>query len=313
MKTGYLWDSAYLGHFTSTVHPENPARAKALDPNLLRADIPGFHLIANDPDLGRPWVMRVHEPSYVTRVQNAFDDRVRALDAGDTVVRADTYSTALQSVGGALSLLRAVGSGVIDNGFAALRPPGHHAGRGNARGFCYFNNAAICARYAQQILGYERILIVDWDVHPADGTSAIFYDDPSVHVFSIHQDGIFSDSVGLREHRGSGAGVGATHNVPVDPGTGESDFLRAFMPALEKAALAARPDLVIISAGFDAHAGDPIGGLRLADASYATLTKAVRDIAKTTAKGRIVSLLEGGYQPQILYRCVRTHVASLME
>ena len=313
MKTGYLWDDGYLGHFTSTIHPESPARVEGITFEKMSGHLPGIVPVRVDPGLGRPWVMRVHTAEYVERVASAFEKRVRTMDNGDTLVREDTYDTALRAVSGALSLLREIANGSVDNGFAALRPPGHHAGKSHARGFCYFNNAAICAKYAQAILKWKRVLIVDWDVHPADGTSGIFYDDPDVHVFSVHQHGIFSTSVGLAEHRGVGEGEGATHHVPLPPGTEELAYLRAFEPALQKAAAACKPDLIIISAGFDAHAGDPIGGLRLQDETYTRLTQMVANVAKDQGHTRILSLLEGGYSPPVVTRCVRTHVGSLLD
>ena len=312
-QSAYLWDPAYLGHFTSTIHPESPKRAEALAADKMREEFPKLKFIPIDQHLGRPWVMRVHDRAYVDRVARAHERGERSLDNGDTVVRMDTFTTALSAAAGAISLVRAVCQGDVRNGFAAIRPPGHHAGRANARGFCYFNNVAIAATYPRQQLGLERILIVDFDVHPADGTSAIFYEDPDVHVYSIHQHGIFSSTVGLVEHRGDGAGRGATHNVPISAGTGDAGFEAAFRPTFAKAFEAAAPDLILISAGFDAHAGDPIGGLRLTDPMYRVLIQIIREAAEAKCGGRIGSILEGGYSPPIVGRCVREHLRVLSE
>lgn len=310
-KTGYVWDPRYLGHRVSSFHPEHPDRVKDLAPERLLPDMPGLKLVPVDAALGSPWIRRVHDIDYVQDVAGKYDGRIRAIDGGDTRVTEDTFDVAQVSAAGALSLVRAVAEGDLQNGFAAIRPPGHHAGRRAGRGFCYFNNVAIAARFAQQ-LGLQRVLIVDWDVHPADGTAEIFYDDPDVHVVSVHQDGILSDGVGLETQRGEGAGEGATVNLPLDKGAGITEVMRALEPALDGAAGRCRPDLVLISCGFDAHAGDPVGGFRLDDASYARLTRTVLSVARQHAAGRVVSLLEGGYAPSVVSRCARLHIETLM-
>lgn len=311
--TGYLWDEAFLGHFTSMVAPERPERADVLNATQMCADLPGLRRLKNDALLGRAWIGRVHDPDYVRLVRGAFEEGRRHLDNGETCVRFDTFDVAERAVSGALSLVREVMEGRIDNGFAALRPPGHHAGRFNARGFCYFNNVAIAARYAQETYAASRVLIVDWDVHPADGTMALFYDDPSVHVLSIHQHGIFTETVGTTDQTGRDAGIGATMNVPLPAGSSEATFLDALESALEVAAGRCRPDLILISCGFDAHRADPIGSMLLDDNSYRKLTRMVAKQARRYCQGRIVSLLEGGYNPEVLRRCTRLHVETLME
>lgn len=313
MKTGYAWDPAFLGHRTISVNPEHPDRARALASETMLAEVPGLLPVRIDPNLGFPGVLRVHPTSYVSEVRDAFAQGRRALDGGDTLLAADTFEVALRSAASALSVTEAVLSGKLDNGFAALRPPGHHALTNRGRGFCVFNNAAICARFAQAAFSVNRILVVDWDVHPADGTMSIFYDDPSVHVLSLHQDGIFGKDVGTADQRGTGAGEGSTYNVPMPERTKPTAYLDTFERALDVAAVRCRPDLVIVSCGFDAHAGDPVGKLSLDDDTYAHLTRAVKHVAKKHCGGRVVSLLEGGYQIDILRRCTRTHLETLLD
>lgn len=311
-RTGYLWDNSYLGHVTTNVHPEKPKRAEVLEPRAMATDLAGFHPLKPDVALGMPWVRRTHEGAYVARVASAFDDRVRALDGGDTVVREDTYDVALSSAAGAVTLAREIATGHLDNGFCAIRPPGHHAGPQNARGFCVFNNAAVATRYVQAVHGLERVLIIDWDVHPGDGTAAFFFEDPDVHVLSIHQEGLFPVSVGATEQIGVGEGTGTIHNVPIPGRSGPADYYRAFAPALEAAAEAAQPDFVIISCGFDAHAADRVADQTLKEDSFVRLTEMVREVADHYASGRLLSVLEGGYCIEVLPRCVRAHVGALM-
>jgi acetoin utilization deacetylase AcuC-like enzyme len=266
-----------------------------------------------DVDLALPWILRVHEPAYVQEVRTAFARRQRALDRGETPVLEDTYPVALHSAAGALSLLGAVARGELRNGFAAVRPPGHHAGPSFGRGFCVFNNAASCARFAQQQFGLGRVLILDWDVHPADGTYAIFYEDPSVVLLSVHQDGIFSSNVGTLDQRGRGPGEGSKFNLPLPKGTRPLEYFRALEPVLEAAAELARPDIVIVSCGFDAHLADPVQAMQLDDDAFRRLTRMALQIARHYCAGRLVSILEGGYSPMVLRRCVRSHLELLLD
>ena len=311
MTTGYLWDRAYLGHNTSPAHPERPERADVLATTAMLTDVPGIRAIQADPYLGRPSVLKVHDVDYVTMVSGAHEGGRHFLDGGDTVVRHDTYDTALLSAAGAVTATRAVARGEVTNAFAAIRPPGHHAGVGNARGFCVFNNVAVAARFAQSVCGLQRVLIVDWDVHPADGTQAIFYEDPDVHVFSVHQHGIFTERVGRTEHKGRGEGVGATYNLPLPEGASTAEYLRRMEPLLEHAAERCKPDIVFVSCGFDAHMADPVGQMGVDDDGFRRFTHIVGRIAKQHCDGRLVSVLEGGYNPSVLKRCVRHHVEEL--
>ncbi|MDX2052233.1 MAG: histone deacetylase [Polyangiaceae bacterium] len=310
MATGYLWDSASLGYVTGDQLPEHPRRARALTPAQF-AGMSGVEQIHTQPDLGLPWVGRVHSAQFMREVRLASQNSRLWFDGGDTVVRPDAFEVALMAASGALTLTDAVLRGKVHNGFAAIRPPGHHASSEQARGFCIFNNVAICARYAQQVFGIERVLIVDWDVHPGDGTAAIFFEDPSVFVFSMHQRGILGPEVGGEQLEGRGPGRGCTRNVPVEAGTSAASYLHTFTHALRQVARSFKPGLVLVSAGFDAHRADPLGGLLLEESSFAELTGLVKDMAAIYASGRLVSLLEGGYQPGVLRDCVGAHLAAL--
>lgn len=311
-RTGFVWDRTFLGHRTSSVHREKPERVADLDPVTMAQEVPGTTPLKVDSALGLPWIARVHDRDYVRRLREAHGSGVRFLDGGDTFVAGDTFEVATFASAAAVTLTEAVFKGRVDNGFVALRPPGHHAGPSSARGFCYFDHAAECARYAQQIHGARRVLVVDWDVHPGDGTEAIFYEDPDVHVMSLHQKGLFAETCCAADQTGRGEGEGATYNSPLEARTGPLEYLREFERVLDLAAARCRPDLIIISCGFDAHAGDPLGGLCLVEETFRRMTSMVLALARQYCSGRVVSLLEGGYSPPVVRRCARAHIEALL-
>ena len=313
MKTGYIWDEIFLGHATSMYHPENPLRVNKLDFNTMNTDLPGLKKILNFKEIARPSALRVHPNDYLLRLEKESASGIEYFDYFDTKLKKDTYLVALSAVSAAVNLTIAVCKGEIKNGFAAIRPPGHHASEEKAKGFCFFNNVAICARYAQEIFNYKKVLIVDWDVHPGDGTAGIFYEDPDVHAFSIHQKGIFSESYDKDDQRGRGAGEGANYNVAMDERSNVTDYLRAFEPALLSAVERCKPDIIFISCGFDAHRGDPVGKMDLGEDAFQRFTKILMKMADIHCEGRIVSLLEGGYNASILQSCVRGHLEILMD
>ena len=216
----------------------------------------------------------------------------------------------MYAAGGVLSAIDVVIAGGVTNAFCCVRPPGHHATRDRGMGFCIFNNVAIAARYAQQRHGLAKVLIVDWDVHHGNGTQDIFYADGSVLYFSTHQQGWYPGT-GWEDETGAGNGKGATLNVPVPAGTGGREVLAAFTDRLVPAADAFKPDLVLVSAGFDSDADDPLGGLMLAAVDFGALTSVVADIARKHCDGRIVSVLEGGYNVDVLKTSVAAHVRVL--
>jgi len=229
----------------------------------------------------------------------------------DTVVSRESYDIALLAVGGIIRAIDAVISGEVDNAFAAVRPPGHHALSDTGKGFCLFNNLAIGARYLQKEHGMNRILIVDWDVHHGDGTNHTFYEDPSVFYFSIHQFP-FYPGTGKAYETGKSDGAGYTMNVPVPFGARIEQYIDAFQAKLKPVALKFDPEFVLISAGFDGHKDDPIGDVQLTTESFGQFTDIVKEIAEQTCGGKIVSSLEGGYDLRALSASVVEHIRHLM-
>ncbi|HEY8459336.1 MAG TPA: histone deacetylase, partial [Blastocatellia bacterium] len=260
-------------------------------------------------------LLRCHTERAVKRVEQAcleaaLYDHV-ALDA-DTVVSHYSEVVARLAAGGACRAVEAVVNGEAETAFVACRPPGHHATASRAMGFCLYNNVAVAARYAQAAYPnrIKEILIVDFDVHHGNGTQDIFYDDPTVFYYSLHQYPWYPGSGGADE-RGAREGEGYTMNIPVPAMTPAEDYMRLFEEGLESVMKSFSPDLVLISAGFDAHEADPLGQLLLNDASYEQMTKRLKEAALTTGEGRIVSCLEGGYNLRALGDAARTHVKAM--
>jgi len=219
---------------------------------------------------------------------------------------------ALRAAGGACLAVDTIMQGHTSNAFVPARPPGHHATYERAMGFCLFNNVAIAARYAQnKYPEIERVAILDWDVHHGNGTQGIFYDDPSVFFFSMHQYPWYPGT-GTRAETGTGRGLGYTLNIPLKALTPAMDHVHMFEAALEEIRAKIKPDLVLISAGFDSHKGDPLGQLMLEDPHFVSLTKSIMEWATETCKGRVVSCLEGGYNLETLGTTVRAHVQALL-
>ncbi len=315
MSTAIVYSDDYLKHDTGA-HPERRERYRATLNGIVSDGELWDSLIKLDP---RPAtdqdLLRCHSERVVARVgqaclQASLYDQV-ALDA-DTVVSQHSDEAARLAAGGACRAVDAVIKSEADSVFVACRPPGHHATPGQAMGFCLYNNVAIAARYAQAIYPQliKRVLIVDFDVHHGNGTQDIFYDDPTVFYYSLHQYPWYPGTGGA-DDRGVREGEGYNLNIPVNAMTPETNYLRMFEQGLESAMKKFSPDLVIISAGFDAHETDPLGQLLLTDESYELMTRRLKEAALATAGARIVSCLEGGYNLQTLGATVRSHVASL--
>jgi acetoin utilization deacetylase AcuC-like enzyme len=223
-----------------------------------------------------------------------------------------SYQAAVMAAGGVVAAADAVAGGKVVNAFCAVRPPGHHARSDVAMGFCMFNNVAIATRHVQRQHGLAKVLIVDWDVHHGNGTQEAFYEDPNVLYFSVHQWPFYPGS-GSTAEKGAGPGLNRTINVPLPAGAGDKEFVQAFEQQLRPAALAFAPQFVFISAGFDAHDGDTLGQMKVTTEGYARLTRIVKEIANTCCQGRIVSVLEGGYNLKALANAVEAHIRVLME
>jgi len=311
MKTALVHHPIYQKHDTGPGHPETPMRYET----VMRA-LRGDNKLWKDlneitPDkASKGLIQAAHTPQHFKRVEHAFEEGMDRLDA-DTVISIQSFDASLFAAGGGIAGVDAVMRGEAKNAFVAVRPPGHHATAENAMGFCLLNNVAVAAKYAQNnYKEIERVAIVDWDVHHGNGTQGIFYDDPTVYFFSMHQYPWYPGS-GSRGETGFGRGLGVTMNVPVRASTAAKEQKRMFESALEDIAKNFRPDLIMISAGFDAHLTDPLGQLELEDPDYISMTRTVKAWADETCEGRIVSCLEGGYNLETLGETVRSHVAEL--
>ena len=292
-KTAVVKDNVYREHKTSDYHPERPERLdaiyEAIDEGPL-ADV--VTALAPRPAAFEELAL-VHEEVYIDRIEETRGKDRIMLDA-DTHACARTADVARLAAGGVLVLVDAVFDGSVDNGFALIRPPGHHAEADKAMGFCIYNNVAVAARYAQKRHGVERVLVIDWDLHHGNGTQHIFYDDPSVLYFSVHQYPYYPGSGAIRE-TGDGKGEGFTVNVPVPPDQNDDDYVQVFRRIVTPLAAAFKPELIVVSAGFDPYFQDPLGGMRLTEEGFARLAANLLAAAHSYADGRIVFCLEGGY------------------
>jgi acetoin utilization deacetylase AcuC-like enzyme len=313
MKTALVHHPVYQQHDTGAGHPERPERY-AVVMEALRADAQLWAqlLELQAPAAARGTVQAAHTPQHFKRIERAVSEGLGYLDA-DTVVSLRSLDAALHAAGGACRAVDAIMTGEAENAFLPVRPPGHHATSERAMGFCLFNTVAVAARYAQSHYPeIERVAVVDWDVHHGNGTQGIFYDDPSVFFFSTHQYPWYPGT-GARGETGQGRGRGYTLNVPVRAHTAAADQRRMFDTALTEIDAQFKPDLIIISAGFDAHTRDPLGQLLLTDEDFIQMTRTVKEWAARTCAGRIISCLEGGYNLQTLGATVRAHVRTLSE
>lgn len=311
-KTGLVYGDILLDHKTTQGHPESPQRLKAII-DKLKSDNLYSRLVQISPEpVDIKWLTTVHTNEYIEHVKQSCQNNVAYLDSTDTPISENSYDVALAAAGGVLKAVDAVIDGKVTNAFCAVRPPGHHAVKDKAMGFCIFNNIAIAARYIQQKHNLPKILIVDWDVHHGNGTQEMFYDDPSILYFSTHRYP-FYPGTGAESEKGSGDGSNYNINVPLPAGSGDEDFIKAFRDKLEPAAMKFDPDFVLISAGFDAHVDDPLGGMRVTTEGFAEVTRIVKTIAQNCCGGRLVSVLEGGYDLEGLSDSVRAHIQVLME
>jgi len=313
MATGFLYDPRYLLHHTTHL-PETSARLEFLLNHLAATGLLE-KLVRVAPRRAELATVRlVHPEAYLRWLRAAVASGRHNLPTDDVELSAESYNTALLAVGGVLAMCDAVLTRKVANGFCAVRPPGHHAEASKAMGFCLLNNVAIAARYLQKKHHQKKIAIVDWDLHHGNGTQAIFESDPSVLFISLHEHPSFLyPGTGYAWEKGTGPGEGFTLNIPMQPEADDADYQAAFtlyvLPALRKFA----PDVLLISAGFDAHAHDPLGHLRLSSVGYAWMTRQLKNIAHTFCGGRLISVLEGGYNLQALAWSVQTHLEVLSE
>ena len=312
-KTGLLFDERFLLHETGPYHPEVPERLIAIlngikDGNLF----PSLTLITADR-ADRKWIETVHESGYIDRFGDACFAGTKYFEHPDNQMCPDTFDTAFLAVGGILKVIDMVMNRKIDNAFCAVRPPGHHAERDHAMGFCYFNNAAIAARYLQQHFGLEKIGIIDFDVHHGNGTQHIFEQDPTVFYYSIHQHPSFAyPGTGREFEAGSGKGLGFTKNNPVLPGQGDEEYTALVQEHLVRDFDDFKPDFIVVSAGFDGHMDDEMSDMNLTTEWYTWIMTQIMEMAERHTGGRLISVLEGGYCLQRLPELGRNHVKVLL-
>jgi acetoin utilization deacetylase AcuC-like enzyme/formylglycine-generating enzyme required for sulfatase activity len=310
-KTGFVYDDVYLSHETTPGHPERPERLVEIIKRLKTEGLYSQLVELKPAPAPLEWIRTVHSPDYIHRAERSCADGAGYLDSLDTPISPKSYEAAVMAAGGVLAAVDAVMEKKVTNAFCAVRPPGHHAIKDQAMGFCIFNNVAIGTRYVQKKYGLPNVLIVDWDVHHGNGTQAAFYDDSTVLYFSVHQYPFYPGS-GSEAEKGSGKGLNHTINVPLPAGSGDNVYLDAFTEKLRPSALAFRPDFVFISAGFDAHENDLLGGMKVTAEGFAQLTEIVKAIAQNCCQGRLVSVLEGGYHLGGLAASAEAHIRVLM-
>ena len=313
MNTALLIDPIYREHLLGLVGREHPERPERFDAVVRGLDEAGLlnRLGRVEPRAAtEEELLLCHTPEYLRQAKHDVQQGYAFLSTGDTDITSNSWDIAEQAVGGVLNAVDAVVAGRARNAFCAVRPPGHHATASRGMGFCLFNNVAIAARHAQRKHGVGRVLIVDWDVHHGNGTQDIFYSDPSVFFFSTHQWPLYPGT-GRADETGDGAADGTITNFPFPAGSGRKEVLGAVQNSLVPLMKRFRPELVLISAGFDSRVGDLLGRFTLTDGDFADLTREVMGIADQYAGGRVVSMLEGGYYLPGLALASAAHVQAL--
>lgn len=311
-SVAFVYHDDYLKHDTGEGHPEKPDRLRAIIGHLQSTALwkQLNHVLPERATVEE--ISAVHPVGYVEMIERRCKAGERVLDFGDTHVCADSYEIALLAAGGVLRGVDEVLQGKSKSAFCAIRPPGHHAESATVMGFCLFNNVAVGARYAQKNYGVKRVVILDWDVHHGNGTQEIFYEDDSVFYISLHQYP-FYPGTGSANETGKGKGEGFTLNCPMSAGAGDREYREAFARKILPAIDLFKPELVMISAGFDAHKDDPLANIELTEDSFGWMTETMCEVAENYSRGKIVSVLEGGYNLEALARSVEMHVKKLGE
>lgn len=322
MTTALIYDPIFLEHITPSAHPEQPERLRRTM-EIIQAlnwmEREGLvHLAPRAASLAE--LALIHDPAYIQRVEHAAEragrlevetGRKSHFFATDTYVSAKSYEAALHAAGAALTALDAMQNGEIENAYCLVRPPGHHALANKAMGFCLFNNVAIAARYAIEKWGLERVMIIDYDVHHGNGTQDAFYEDPRVLYFSTHQ-APFYPGTGLSDEVGAGPGLGTTVNVPLPATTDFGVYEAVFRQVMAPLADRFNPQLILVSAGFDAHWTDPLGEMYLSTAAFFVLNRMIIQLANTLCQGRVILVQEGGYNIEAMGSCAATCLNLLL-
>lgn len=314
MRVGWVYDRYFLRHETGLSHPERPRRLDAIA-DALAAEGLLERLVLLKPHPASVEVLEwVHEPAYVGLVRLACEQGMTFLGDRQTPICPESYEVARLAVGGVLTACDAVMSGRIERAFCAVRPPGHHAGREQAGGYCLFNNVAVAAEYLIRRHGLGRVAIVDWDAHHGNGTQGLFHARDDVLFISLHESpGSLYPGTGYEAETGRERGAGFTLNVPMRPGSGDAEYRQAFAERVVPRLDAYAPEFILVSAGFDAAAEERTTHLNLHPASYAWMTQALTAVAARHGRGGLVSVLEGGYDLPSLGRCAAAHVRTLLD
>ena len=311
-KTGIVRDDFYKKHNMGSFHPECPERLEVIYKMLGDQDIADRYTIINPREATEEEITAIHTPEYYHRVaETANRNGLTSLDP-DTSACPDSFRAAKLAAGGLLSLVDSIQKGSVNNGFAFVRPPGHHAEKNKAMGFCIFNNVAIAAAKLISHYRLNKILIADWDLHHGNATQHSFYNNPQVLYFSTHQYPYYPGT-GSFEEVGDGKGKGFTVNVPLRPGAGDNEYILIFREILQPLAREFRPDFILLSAGFDTYYQDPLGGMRVTPEGFAALTQLLIESANELCQGKLAITLEGGYNLEGLRDSVKAVLLKLSE
>jgi acetoin utilization deacetylase AcuC-like enzyme len=308
----YLYDDVFLKHNAGSWHPEAPGRLTAINKAVNEMKWAKDLVKVKSRTIDIETLSLTHEPRYIELVEKQCSAGYGSLSTGDTDICRESYAIARQAAGGVTAAVDAVFQNKGTTAFCAVRPPGHHASAARGMGFCIFNNIAVAARYAQHKYKIERVLIADWDIHHGNGTQDIFYEDNTVFFMSTHQYPYYPGT-GHYTETGAGKGKGFTMNRPFPAGVGNKEIISAFKDDLLPAAKEFKPQLTLISAGFDSRINDPLGGFRIDDNGFRELTRIMLEISFIAGEGRLVSILEGGYSLTGLAAAVTAHMDELQK
>jgi len=311
MKTGLYTNPIFLEHNTGQ-HPENANRLRAILDKLESDKLMGKFKVEAGRTATSAEIKMLHTEKLISEVETASESGAQTLHTRDCVISAQTYKASLHAVGSVLDAALEVAERRLDNAFCAVRPPGHHAEFDTAMGFCFFNNIALAAEFLSREMGFQRILIIDFDVHHGNGTQHFFEERSDIFFVSMHQDPrTCYPGTGFAKENGRGAGTGYTLNIPVPPGIEDAEYLQIFSTDVKPKLEEYNPDFVLISAGFDAHRDDPLASLNLTESTFKKLSFELKRLAEQTAGGRMLSMLEGGYDLNALSSCVSEHLQIL--
>jgi len=311
MKTGLYTNPIFLEHNTGQ-HPENANRLRAILDKLESDKLMGKFKLEAGRTATSAEIKMLHTEKLISEVETASESGAQTLHTRDCVISAQTYKASLHAVGSVLDAALEVAERRLDNAFCAVRPPGHHAEFDTAMGFCFFNNIALAAEFLSREMGFQRILIIDFDVHHGNGTQHFFEERSDIFFVSMHQDPrTCYPGTGFAKENGRGAGTGYTLNIPVPPGIEDAEYLQIFSTDVKPKLEEYNPDFVLISAGFDAHRDDPLASLNLTESTFKKLSFELKRLAEQTAGGRMLSILEGGYDLNALSSCVSEHLQIL--